>query len=221
MKAYVPGSLTDTAPEARQGQPAAQPEPLPLPRLFSFSPPPLRVAGERVWLRPPERGDWQEWAELRGESRAFLTPWEPSWPADALSRSAFRRRVARYAVDWRTDQGYSFFIFSRRDGHLLGGIGLSNVRRGVAETGSLGYWVGERYARQGVMSEALGLTLDFCFQRLRLHRIEAACLPANVASRGLLAKTGFREEGYAEKYLCIDGKWQDHVLFAILKEEWR
>jgi ribosomal-protein-alanine N-acetyltransferase len=219
MKAFVPGSIT----EGRQlrAPATAAVEPLPLPRLFSFSPPPLRVAGERVWLRPPERGDWQEWAALRGESRAFLVPWEPSWPADALSRSAFRRRVARYAVDWRTDQGYSFFLFDRRDSRLLGGIGLSNVRRGVAETGSLGYWVGERYARQGVMSEGLALLLDFAFQRLRLHRLEAACLPGNVASRGLLAKTGFREEGYAEKYLCIDGKWQDHVLFAILAEQWR
>jgi [ribosomal protein S5]-alanine N-acetyltransferase len=218
MRGSVPGSIT----EGRSIRQAAGPaEPLPLPRLFSFSPPPLRLAGERVWLRPPERGDWQEWAGLRAESRDFLAPWEPSWPADALSRSAFRRRVARYAVDWRGDQGYSFFIFRRRDSRLLGGIGLSNVRRGVAETGSLGYWVGERYARQGVMTEGLALMLDFSFQRLRLHRVEAACLPNNAASRGLLGKTGFREEGYARKYLCIDGKWQDHVLFAILAEEWR
>ena len=217
----MPGSLTDAADTAQARAAQTPAEPVPLPRLFSFSPPPVRLAGERVWLRPPERADWQDWAALRAESRAFLTPWEPSWPADALSRSAFRRRVARYAVDWRTDQGYSFFIFGRRNGRLLGGIGLSNVRRGVAETGSLGYWVGEPYARHGVMSEALALMLDFCFQRLRLHRIEAACLPNNAASRGLLLKTGFREEGYARKYLCIDGKWQDHVLFAMLKEEWR
>jgi ribosomal-protein-alanine N-acetyltransferase len=221
MKAFVPGSLTDAAPETGQARAAQPAEPLPLPRLFSFSPPPLRLGGDRVWLRPPERGDWQDWSTLRAESRGFLTPWEPAWPADALSRSSFRRRVARYAVDWRTDQGYSFFIFARRDGRLLGGIGLSNVRRGVAETGSLGYWVGERYARHGVMTEALGLMLDFCFQRLRLHRIEAACLPGNLASRALLAKTGFHEEGNARKYLCIDGRWQDHVLFAILKEDWR
>ncbi len=158
---------------------------------------------------------------MRGESRAFLTPWEPAWPTDALSRASFRRRIARYAMDWRTDQGYSFFIFRQSDDALLGGIGLSNVRRGVAETGSLGYWIGECHARQGFMLEALRLSLDFSFQRLRLHRVEAACLPTNLPSRGLLAKAGFREEGYAQKYLCIDGIWQDHVLFAMLQEEWR
>jgi [ribosomal protein S5]-alanine N-acetyltransferase len=192
-----------------------------LPRLFTLGPPPLRLDGHLAFLRPPERGDWHEWGTLRAESRGFLAPWEPSWPADALSRAAYRRRLARYAVDWRTDQGYSFFIFSRADGRLVGGIGLSNVRRGVAETGSLGYWVGARHARRGYMAEALALLLDFGFQRLKLHRVEAACLPTNAASRGLLAKLGFREEGYARKYLCIDGKWQDHVLFGMLREEWR
>ncbi len=171
-------------------------------------------------LRPPERGDWQAWAELRSASRDFLAPWGPSWPSDALGRASFRRRIARYAMDWRTDQGYSLFIFRKSDETILGGIGLSHVRRGVAETASLGYWIGERHARQGHMTEALRLTLDFAFQKLRLHRVEAACLPTNIPSRGLLAKVGFREEGYAKKYLCIDGKWQDHVLFAILREEW-
>jgi [ribosomal protein S5]-alanine N-acetyltransferase len=194
---------------------------LQLPRLFNLQPPALRLDGPRVWLRPPERGDWQAWAALRGDSRGFLTPWEPSWPADALSRASFRRRIARYAMDWRGDQGYSFFIFRQEDGALVGGIGLSNVRRGVAETGSLGYWIGERHARRGYMLEALRLALEFSFQRLRLHRVEAACLPTNVPSRGLLLKAGFREEGYARKYLCIDGSWQDHVLFAMLQEEWR
>ena len=193
---------------------------LQLPRLFNLQPPALRLDGPRIWLRPPERGDWQVWAALRGDSRAFLTPWEPTWPPDALSRGHFRAHLARYSEDWRTDQAYNFFIF-KRDETLTGGIGLSNVRRGVAETGSLGYWIGERYARQGYMLEALRLALEFSFQRLRLHRVEAACLPTNAPSRGLLVKAGFREEGYALKYLCIDGIWQDHVLFAMLHEEWR
>ncbi|HTZ80565.1 MAG TPA: GNAT family protein [Stellaceae bacterium] len=191
-----------------------------LPRLFAGSPPPLRLIGERVTLRPAERTDFEAWAEVRGESRRFLTPWEPSWSADALSRSAFRRRLARYAIDWRIDQGYSFFLFSRENGQLMGGIGLSNVRRGVAETGSLGYWMGERYAGRGYMKEGLRLMLGFAFDRLNLHRIEAACLPHNQASRHLLLRCGFQEEGYARRYLCIDGKWQDHVLFALLREEW-
>jgi [ribosomal protein S5]-alanine N-acetyltransferase len=171
-------------------------------------------------LRPPERGDWREWADLRGESRRFLAPWEPSWSPDSLTRGAFRRRLQRYAADWRSDQGYSFFLFRLEDGAAVGGIGLSNVRRGVAETGSLGYWIGERYARRGYMTAGLGLMLSFAFERLKLHRVEAACLPHNGPSRGLLLKCGFREEGYAREYLCIDGRWQDHVLFAMLRDEW-
>jgi [ribosomal protein S5]-alanine N-acetyltransferase len=192
-----------------------------LPRLFGAASPALRMEGDRVLLRPPERGDWELWSAVRGESRKFLAPWEPSWTSDALTRSAYRRRLQRYAIDWRTDQGYSFFIFRIEDGALVGGIGLSNVRRGVAETASLGYWVGERFARRGYMTQGLALALAFSFQRLKLHRVEAACLPHNAPSRGLLLKTGFREEGYAREYLCIDGRWQDHVLYAMLRDEWR
>jgi [ribosomal protein S5]-alanine N-acetyltransferase len=191
-----------------------------LPRFLAGSPPALRLLGDAVMLRPPERTDYETWAELRAESKRFLTPWEPSWSGDALSRAAFRRRLARYATDWRSDQGYSLFIFRREDGKLMGGIGLTNLRRGVSETASLGYWMGERYAGRGFMKDALRQTLSFAFERLHLHRIEAACLPHNAASRHLLLRCGFREEGFARKYLCIDGKWQDHVLFGLLREEW-
>lgn len=191
------------------------------PRLFLGRAEPLRLAGDRVFLRPPERGDYEAWATLRARSRGFLTPWEPTWPPDALSRSSYRTRLSRYAEDWRTDQGYNFLIFRCEDEALVGGVGMSNVRRGVAETASLGYWIGEPFARQRYMSAALPLVLDFAFNRLRLHRVEAACLPSNVPSRALLLRTGFRQEGYAHGYLLIDGKWQDHLLFAILYEDWR
>jgi [ribosomal protein S5]-alanine N-acetyltransferase len=187
------------------------------PRLFLARPEPFRLAGGAVVLRPPERGDYEAWASLRGRSQGFLAPWEPSWPPDALARANFRARVARYAEDWRTDQAYNFFIFAR-DETLLGGIGLANIRRGVSETASLGYWIGEPFARQGYMTASLPLVLDFAFERLRLHRIEAACLPINLPSRTLLLHAGFAEEGYARQYLCIDGKWQDHLLFAILRD---
>jgi ribosomal-protein-alanine N-acetyltransferase len=190
------------------------------PRLFLARAEPFRLVGERVFLRSPERGDYEEWASLRARSRDFLTPWEPTWPPDALSRANFRARISRYAEDWRTDQSYNFFIFSS-DEVLTGGIGLSNMRRGVAETASLGYWIGEPFARQRYMTAALPLVLDFAFDRLRLHRVEAACLPTNVPSRALLLRTGFQQEGYARNYLLIDGKRQDHLLFAILREDWR
>jgi [ribosomal protein S5]-alanine N-acetyltransferase len=190
------------------------------PRLFLARADPFRLTGERVYLRAPERGDWEDWASLRARSRNFLEPWEPTWPADALSRMSFRSRVSRYAEDWRTDQAYNFFIFSPDD-RMVGAIGLSNVRRGVSETASLGYWIGEPFARQGLMTAALPLVVDFSFDRLRLHRVEAACLPTNLPSRALLMRSGFQQEGYARQYLCIAGKWQDHLLFAILREDWR
>jgi ribosomal-protein-alanine N-acetyltransferase len=192
------------------------PQRKPFPRLFLSRADPYRLTGERVSLRPPERGDYEAWASLRAGSRDFLSPWEPSWPPDALSRASFRARVARYAEDWRTDQAYNFFIFAL-DETLVGGIGLSNIRRGVSETASLGYWVGERYARQRYMTSALPLVVDFAFERLGLHRLEAACLPSNIPSRAVLARTGFQQEGYAREYLRIAGKWQDHLLFAILR----
>jgi len=190
------------------------------PRLFLARAEPFRLLGERVFVRPPDRADYDEWAALRARSRNFLSPWEPTWPPDALSRASFRARLTRYAEDWRTDQGYNFFIF-REDETLTGGIGLSNLRRGVAETASLGYWIGEPYARQRFMSAALPLVLDFAFDRLRLHRVEAACLPTNVPSRTVLLRTGFQQEGYARNYLMINGTRQDHLLFAILREDRR
>jgi ribosomal-protein-alanine N-acetyltransferase len=192
------------------------PQRKPFPRLFLSRADPYRLTGDRVFLRPPERGDYEAWANLRAGSRDFLSPWEPSWPPDALSRASFRARVARYAEDWRTDQAYNFFLFAH-DETLVGGIGVSNIRRGVSETASLGYWVGEQFARQRYMTSALPLVVDFAFERLGLHRLEAACLPSNIPSRALLARARFQQEGYAREYLCIAGKWQDHLLFAILR----
>ena len=181
----------------------------------------FRLESGRIYLRSLKQGDWREWAKLRDDSRDFLVPWEPTWPYDALTRSAFRRRVRAYDREWQQGSGYSFLVLRHEDEALLGGVTLSNLRRGVAQTASLGYWIGGRYARQGFMTEALSGVLDFSFGDLGLHRVEAACLPTNVASRGLLVRMGFREEGYARKFLRINGQWQDHVLFAILREEWR
>ena len=189
-----------------------------LDHLFS-SPPDEQLVGPNVFLRPPRDSDWKEWAELREVSRDFLVPWEPTWPKDALTRSAYRRRLRHYAEQWRNGSGYSFFVVRRSDAVLRGGLTLSNVRRGITQSGSLGYWIGEPYARKGVMTEAVRSALCFCFDNLTLHRVEAACLPANISSRRLLDKCGFREEGYATKYLKIDGEWADHVLFAKLREE--
>jgi len=179
------------------------------------------IGGPRVYLRQPHRRDWRGWVALRSVSQEFLTPWEPTWPKDALSRKAFLRRLRAHAMQSHADTGYAFFIFKRQDDALLGGITISNVRRGIAQTCSIGYWIGMPYARQGYMTEALSSLLPFIFDNLRLHRVEAAVLPGNLASRSLLAKVGFREEGYARQFLRINGSWQDHVLYGMLATDKR
>jgi len=177
------------------------------------------ITGKGVFLRMPVASDFPEWAALREQSRDFLTPWEPVWPPDDLTRAAFRRRLRRYAEDQRSDQAYAFLIFRSQDGALVGGLTLANVRRGVAQAGSIGYWVGQPYARQGFMTAAMRALIPFCFGSLRLHRLEAACIPTNKPSIALLEKAGFQREGYARGYLCINGSWQDHLLFARLKTD--
>jgi ribosomal-protein-alanine N-acetyltransferase len=177
------------------------------------------IVGDSVVLRVPQMADYAEWAALREASRDFLTPWEPTWPPDDLTRASYRRRIRRYAEDQRGDLAYPLFLFRKRDNLLLGGLTLANIRRGCAQAGNLGYWMGSAYSRQGYMTAAVKLVIPFAFETLRLHRVEAACIPANVASIRLLEKTGFRREGFAREYLCIDGAWQDHLLYARLKHD--
>jgi ribosomal-protein-alanine N-acetyltransferase len=187
-------------------------------RTINFAEPTPAIGGEGVVLRTPQMTDHPEWAELREASRDFLTPWEPTWPSDDLTRSAFRRRIRRYSEDIRTDQGYAFLVFRKSDGVLVGGLTLANIRRGVAQAGSLGYWMGLPYVRQGYMTAAVHAIIPFALEKLRLHRLEAACIPTNAGSIRLLEKNGFGREGYAREYLCINGIWQDHLLFARLKD---
>jgi [ribosomal protein S5]-alanine N-acetyltransferase len=164
-------------------------------RTINFTDPLPSVVGEGVVLRTPQATDHAEWADLRERSRDFLTPWEPIWPTDDLSRSAFRRRIRRYSEDLRSDQSYAFLLFRTDDGRMVGGLTLANVRRGVAQAGSLGYWMGQPYARQGYMTAAVRAVIPFAFSTLRLHRLEAACIPTNGASIRLLENTGFVREG--------------------------
>jgi ribosomal-protein-alanine N-acetyltransferase len=188
-------------------------------RSVSFTEQLPAIVGETVVLRSPQMSDHAEWAALREASREFLTPWEPTWPADDLTRAAFRRRIRRYGEDQRSDLAYPFFIVRKTDNVLVGGLTLANIRRGCAQAASLGYWMGERYARQGYMTVAVRAVLPFAFGTLRLHRVEAACIPANTASIRLLERTGFQREGFARQYLCIDGIWQDHLLFGRLRDD--
>jgi len=186
---------------------------------FAIAAPGPLVNGVGVYMRPPFMSDWSAWAQLRAESREFLKPWEPTWPDDALSQGAFRRRLRHHAREAREASAYAFLIFRRADNLLLGGVTLSNVRRGVTQSCSVGYWLGKPFTRRGHMTDALGAIVRHVFDDLALHRLEAACLPANEPSQQVLRSVGFAREGYARQYLCIDGAWRDHLLFGILASD--
>ncbi len=179
------------------------------------------IEGARIYLRQPSAQDYPQWSSLRADSKAFLQPWEPRWPEDDLSRISYRRRLKRYAREIRNDRGFPYFLFKKSDDCLVGGLTLSNIRRGVAQSCSLGYWMGQPHAGQGFMRDAVEAVLPHVFGKMGLHRLEAACLPHNERSIGLLRATGFTKEGYAKGYLRINGQWQDHILFAITKEDWK
>ena len=181
----------------------------------------LRIETERMTLRPPVHGDFRAWSALRANSEDYLTPWEPSWAEDHLSRKAFTNRVywAQRSVSGGT--ALPLFLIRREDERLLGAITLDNIRRGPAQSATLGYWTGQPYARQGYMREAITALVHYAFTQLDLSRIEAACLPENKASRGLLESSGFKYEGVAQSYLQIDGRWRTHVLYAALRSDRR
>lgn len=179
------------------------------------------IRGHRVWMRAPAMADYGPWAELRAESREHLRPWEPAWARDELTRSAYRRRIRHYAREAREDLGYAFLMFDNADDRLVGGITLSGVRRGVTQSASLGYWLGRPHTGQGRMSDAVRALLPYAFLQLRLHRIEAACMPGNEASVRVLERSGFTREGFARQYLRIDGIWSDHLLYGLVESDSR
>ena len=172
------------------------------------------VEGEGVILRSPRSADHEAWAMLRQESYPYLQPWEPTWPEDDLTRAAFKRRLAIYQRELEAGNAWPFFIFTDHGRTLVGAVTLSNVRRGVAETGTIGYWIGRRFAGQGHATAGGGALVSFAFSELNLHRVEAACVPHNMASRRVLEKSGFEHEGRARAYLKINGGWADHLLFG-------
>jgi ribosomal-protein-alanine N-acetyltransferase len=190
--------------------------------LFRFATdPPARplIRTQNLIMRAPLAGDYSAWASLRMESRDFLTPWEPVWNEDDLTRTSFRLRVKRAAREIASDEAYSLFVLDSHSEALLGGLTLGLVRRGVAQACTLGYWMGQRHAGKGHMTEAVRGALDFAFSELALHRVEAACLPNNEPSRRLLERVGFTREGEARGYLRINGVWADHLLYGMLASE--
>jgi ribosomal-protein-alanine N-acetyltransferase len=184
----------------------------------AVDPAPL-LRGDGLYLRPAQSDDYPAWSSLREASREFLIPWEPTWPADDLTRGAFRRRLRRQAEEIARDEAFAFLIFADNTNVLLGGITIGGIRRGVAQTASLGYWMGAAHAGKGHMTRAVAVAAAFGFSTLRLHRLEAACIPSNIASATLLERNGFQREGFARAYLCINGAWRDHYLFGLLEND--
>ncbi len=181
----------------------------------------FRIETERLSLRPPIHSDFRNWTALRLQSEEFLTPWEPAWADDHLSRKAFTNRVYWAQRSVNVGTAVPLFLIRRRDDMLIGAITLDNIRRGPAQAGTLGYWTGEQFARRGYMREAIEATVHHAFTHMDLSRIEAACLPENMASRGLLENSGFKYEGVAQSYLQIAGRWRTHVLYAALRGDRR
>ena len=181
----------------------------------------VRIETERMILRPPGHSDFRAWTALRDGSAEFLKRWEPTWSADHLTRKGFTNRVywAQRSVD--NDSALPLFLVRRADNMLLGAITLDHIRRGPSQAGTLGYWVGAPFARQGYMREAIRAVVHHAFTTLDLSRIEAACLPENAASRGVLETCGFKYEGVAQSYLQINGRWRNHVLYANLRSDRR
>ena len=181
----------------------------------------VRIDTERLELRLPQHTDFRGWTSLRRESAAFLTPWEPAWSEDHLTRAAFANRVHWAARAEAQGTALPLFLIRHSDSVLVGAITLDNIRRGPAQAGTLGYWVGAPFARQGYMREALRALVAHSFDALDLSRLEAACLPENAASRALLETSGFKYEGVAQSYLQINGRWRNHVLYANLRRDRR
>lgn len=181
----------------------------------------VRIETERLTLRPPVHGDYRPWSALRQESADFLIPWEPTWATDHLTRKAFTNRVYWANRSLTSGSAVPLFIERRTTQKLVGAITLDNIRRGPAQDGTLGYWIGQPYARQGFMREAIEGVVHYAFEELDLSRLQAACLPENEASRGVLEKCGFKYEGVAQSYLQINGRWRNHVLYSNLRSDRR
>ncbi len=183
--------------------------------------PDIRLEGRRVTLMPPQLGHWSAWAQVRQRNQSYLKEYEPLWPDNCLTRQFFMKRLERQVRDWRSGRGYAFLIFDSESGELIGGINVNSVCRGAAQFASLGYWIDRDLQGRGLMSESLRLVIKFCFEQVKLHRLNASCMPRNESSIRLLKKLGFKEEGFAKAYIQIGGCWEDHNLYGLLAEEFQ
>jgi ribosomal-protein-alanine N-acetyltransferase len=181
----------------------------------------FEIIGQKVILRPPQYSDWKAWVDKRKKNKLYLQPWEPLWSINELERSSFVKRVRMFERLSHNDQAYSFLIFKSDNEDFIGEVNISNVQRGIIQSCSIGYWIAKDCEGKGMMSESLELVKEFIFNELKLHRIEAACLPHNIPSLKLLLKNGFIKEGTARKLLKINDKWQDHTVLSFILDDFK
>jgi len=182
---------------------------------------PLELRGGRIRLRTLAEDDYDAWFEVRARCRHWLVPWEPrpaGAPATPDDRASFAARCAARERERQIGSGYGFGIFV--GARFVGEITLSSIQRGPFQNAFVGYWVDEALAGRGLAPEATVAVLRFAFEELALHRVEVAIVPRNRASRRVVEKLRLREEGVAVRYLEIDGRWEDHVRYAMTAEEW-
>lgn len=179
--------------------------------------------GRRVVLRPLEASDFRAWQEVRRRNADWLVPWEPSrlagQPNVVEDADAFASRCSARQRERQLGTAFAFGMFV--DGFLVGEINLSSVQRGAFQSAYVGYWIDQAQAGHEYVPEALVLLASYAFEDLRLHRIQVAIIPRNERSRRVVEKLGLREEGVAERYLEINGVWEDHIRYAITTEEWQ
>ncbi len=192
-------------------------KPLPDPTIA-----PVTLNGRRVVLRPLSAHDFDSWREVRRRCDEWLTRWEPrripGQPDTVEDRQAFGSRCAVRMREIQLGTGYGFGIFV--DGEFTGEINVNSIHRGAHQSAYVGYWIDERLAGRGYMPESVVAVLRFCFEQLLLHRVQISIIPRNAASRRVVEKLGLRREGVAERYLEINGVWEDHIRYAITAEEW-
>ena len=177
------------------------------------------IEGDKVDLRRPGIHAQTEWCALRTLSKEHLTPWEPAWNELSASARGFRKRIEYIDACWADRSAFHYFIYEKEQQALVGAITLHNIRYGACMSGQVGYWIGVPYVQKGYMKEALDIVLDHAFYALALNSVSAACMPANKPSIKLLMGKNFVVEGLAREYLCINGTWQDHVIFSLLARE--
>jgi [ribosomal protein S5]-alanine N-acetyltransferase len=172
---------------------------------------------ERLLLRPPRAGDIPALIRYYKENREHLTPWEPAWPEGFLTERFWQSQLAQIEEQARAGTALRLVVLKRADRRkLIGSINFTAIQRGALLACVLGYSLAEKEQGNGYMTEALRAAIDHVFRQLALHRVMANYIPRNVRSGRLLGRLGFVIEGYARDYMLVNGRWEDHVLTALI-----